>query len=744
MENNWDIREMLRNLNGKDAWRTYNTISKQIVFSDGPTGLRYQKTEGEHLGLNNSEKATCFPTASAISCSWNPELVQKVANAIAKEAIHEGVDVVLGPGVNIKRGPLCGRNFEYYSEDPYLSSQFGIAFINGLQEYGIGSSLKHFAMNNQESYRLSINTIIDKRAQEEIYLKCFKDIITEAKPWTIMAAYNMIAGVHCCENKWLLTELLRVHWGYKGLVISDWYAVNDITEAINNGLDLEMPSLGDYSYDKLVASYDKDILKESAVNRAINNLINLSNKCNNNIKDNYRDLDYTEHHQLARDAAKETIVLLKNDNDTLPLNPDDNVICIGSLYESSNYQGYGSSRVNPTSVDSIATYMGNVSYVPGYPHDCKATDCALLDSAIDACKNSDKIIIFAGLNPSGASEGEDRKNLLLPQCQIDLIDNVLKLKKSVTLVLQTGSAVELPWVDKLDAIIQSNLSGQGMGTAIADILLGKVNPSAKLTETYPIKLEHTPNYLYGSTEKAVTYNESIFVGYRYYDKKDLGVLFPFGHGLSYTNFKYANYNITADDNNVFISLDITNTGQYAGADIIQIYVGLNESKAIQPIKQLRAFKKIELDVGETKSCKFTLPIDDFRYYHPDIEEWTYATGANTIYIGKSSRDILYKKDIQITAFDFRYPIIDSNTTIGELMAIEALQEYITNAFKQLKQVMGGDQESLISSEEIAQFINYMPLRALPQLTSGTFNDDELNQLITDMNYLLMSKGLLNN
>lgn len=741
MSSNTNIHEKMRHLNGKDEWRTYGELLTEIVFSDGPTGLRYQEGEGDHLGMNDSKKATCFPTASALACTWNRELVKQVSAAIAKEAITEGVDVLLGPGVNIKRNPLCGRNFEYFSEDPYLASQLGSQYIKGLQENGVGASLKHFAGNNQEAYRQSIDTIIDQRAQEEIYLKVFKDIIDESQPWTIMSAYNKLMGSHCSENHWLLTETLREKWGYKGLVISDWYAVNDIVKSIGNGMDLEMPAVGDYSYNKLKDAYELGIVSEEAIHRAFNNLMTLRQRCDNPIKKSIGPVDYMEHHELARNVAKESIVLLKNDDQVLPIQSIDQVLYVGSLMEEHNFQGSGSSRVNPMYVDSISDFLDEgIKYLPGYPLNDHEINQKMVDEVLGTVTEMDKIVVFTGLFSNDEAESYDRENLELPLCQRHLIKSLIPLNKPIILVLQTGSVVEIPWIRHIDGLLQSNFSGQGIGKAIADVLLGKENPSGKLNETYPIKLAHSPSYLYQGSEKKVEYNESIFVGYRYYDKKDLDVLFSFGYGLSYTTFEYSDFKIETHEDGVSIACTIKNTGNYDGAEVVQIYIGLNEDKAIQPVKQLKYFEKIAIKKNKTYQFSCQLSLSEFRYFNADIDDWTYATGKNTVYMGKSSRDIVYKQGIDIEAFDYKYPILTRNTTVGELLQIPKLQDIVNHTMNDLQGLLTVNEEELVNYRELENSIKYMPLGNLCQVSKGVVSDEQLDHLITEMNVQLKHIG----
>lgn len=745
---NMKIDDKLRLLNGKDFWTTYENKEagiREIVFSDGPTGLRFQPGDNDHLGLNESSKATCFPTPAALSCSWDPSLVQEVASCIAKEAAEEGVDVVLAPGINIKRSPLCGRNFEYYSEDPVLTRELGCAFVRGLQENGIGSSLKHFAANNQEAYRMSIDTQIDERALYEIYLKPFREIIEQAKPWTVMSAYNRLLGEYCSENRWLLTDLLREKWGYEGLVISDWYAVNDIVKSINSGLDLEMPSVGQLSFNLLQEGFKNGELDENAVNRAVSNIITLMKKCDNAIK-KPGTADYDKHHDVARKAAAESFVLLKNSRNSLPVNKNDKILCVGELMNSPIIQGNGSSRVNPLKIDSIPEEFtkAGLQYVfePGYMPDEEKIYEELSDRAVKAAENADKIIFFAGLFSYAEAESYDRETLRLPKCQDDLIDRLSSLGKELIIILQTGSAVEMPWVNKVDAILQMNLSGQGAGKALADVLLGKINPSGKLTETYPEKLAHVPSYLHKGDSARVEYHESIFTGYRYYDKKELNVLFPFGHGLSYTEFAYDSMKVERNGENFLVSLKVTNTGAFEGKEIVQAYICLNENTAVQPVRKLAAFRKVSLKAGESIVVSFPLPVSEFMYYDTVQKEFVFATGQNTIEIGKSSRCIELRAIIEITESNKRYAKIDRSTTLGEVLSIPVLKEIVDEWMKALMHGLAPGEEEVVNVKELEKTMFYMPLKMAVQVSGGEFSFSELDIFIDLLNNKLVETGLL--
>lgn len=743
-----DITDKLKLLNGKDFWTTYESKEygiKELVFSDGPTGLRFQPGDNDHLGLNESCKATCFPTPSAIACSWDTELIYEVASCIAHEAADMDVDVLLAPGINIKRSPLCGRNFEYFSEDPYLTGRLGASYVKGLQDNGVGSCIKHFAANNQEAYRMSVNVQADERALFEIYLKAFKMIIDEARPWTIMSAYNRLLGDYCSENKWLLSDLLRDEWGFDGLVVSDWSAVNDIVKSINSGLDLEMPSVGSLSLGLLEKAYADGSLLKAAVGRAVEGLKQLSERCSNSMKKHVRS-DLAKHHQIARKAAAESFVLLKNEKNVLPLSNREKLLFVGDLMNSPIIQGHGSSRVNAAMVDSIPAELTNCglnyAFELGYALNSPSTDTALQEKAMAAAGKADKIIVFAGLFDSSEAESYDRESLRLPQCQDELICRLAELGKPLIVVLQTGSAVEMPWIDDVDSVLQMHLSGQGSGKALADILSGRSNPCGKLTETYPLKLSHTPSYLFGGSSTQVAYSESIFVGYRYYDKKDMEVLFPFGHGLSYTSFAYDSFKVEKTNEGTNVSVRITNTGSYEGKEIVQLYTCLNDEYAIQPVRQLAAFKKVALKPGESAEVQFTLRSSDFMYYDEVQKEFVYATGKNAIEIGRSSRDIEFRQTLIIKDNNRKYPRITSTTTVGELKSIPPLKEPVEMWLNALFDKAGLNSIEAINAKEVEQSTFYMPLRSAVQLSCGEFSFSELDDFIAMLNHILEENGLL--
>ena len=648
MESN-RLRELIREMtleekaslcSGLDFWNT-QPIPRlgipSIMMTDGPHGLRKQEGDADHLGLNLSIPATCFPSAVGQASSWDSELVNKVGKAIGREAQAQNISIVLGPGVNIKRSPLCGRNFEYYSEDPYLSSQLSTSFIKGVQSQGVGTSLKHFAVNNQEYKRMSIDAVVDEQALREIYLASFEEVVKEAKPWTIMAAYNKVNGDFCSENKRLLTDILREEWGYEGLVVSDWGAVNERDRGISAGLDLEMPSSNGLGNQKIVDAIRTGVLTEEELDQTVENVLNLVFKAMES-KKKHAIYDKEEHHLLAREAARESMILLKNEDQILPINNADSISVIGALAINPRYQGGGSSHINPTQLDDILAEIKKITadetkivYSDGYSLEDDQIYEGMVYDATEAAKQSDVAIIFAGLPDRYESEGFDRRHLQLPANQIRLIEAVAEVQKNVVVVLSNGAPIEMPWLQNVKAVLEGYLGGQALGGAIADLLFGLANPSGKLAETFPKKLAHNPSYTnYPGDGETVEYREGIFVGYRHYDTKDVEPLFPFGFGLSYTTFEYSDItfdktNIT-DEETVKVSVKVKNTGSLPGKEIVQLYVKDVESTVSRPEKELKRFEKISLQPNEEQVVTFELDKRVFSYYNVKLSDWHVESG----------------------------------------------------------------------------------------------------------------------
>lgn len=640
---------------GFDYWHS-REIEKynipQITMSDGPHGLRVQKNKSDNLGINESEISTCFPAASALSNSWNSKLLYLLGQTLGEEARKENVNIVLGPAINIKRSPLCGRNFEYFSEDPYLTGILGSEYVKGLQSKNVGACVKHFAVNNQENRRRTIDVIIDERALREIYLKAFEMIIKDAKPWSIMSAYNKVNGEYCSENQHLLNDILRKEWKYEGIVISDWGAENNRVKGLKATHELEMPGGRGDGVNEIITAVKNNKIPEKQLDEAVDRIIDIATRKKEIKEEKY---DFQSHHEIAEKIAEETIVLLKNNENILPIK-NKKIALIGDMTKTPRYQGAGSSTINPYKIENAYdNFIKNgiaVEYAKGYERIESERDEDLRKEAFNIASRNDVVIIFAGLTENYESEGVDRKNLNIPKNQNILIDEICNINKNVIVVLSNGSPVLMPWKDKVKAIITGYIGGEGGGKAIVNCLIGKVNPSGKLAETYPMKLEDTPCFKnYPGSELTVEYKESIYVGYRYYDKKGCEVLFPFGFGLSYTEFQYSDLNIIFEKEKINISFKIKNIGKYKGKEIAQIYVSKENSGVFRPLKELKGFEKVELNPEEEKTINTSINQNSLKYFDIQKNKWILENGTYNILIGKSSTDIILSEKVYINSKD---------------------------------------------------------------------------------------------
>lgn len=647
------LKEKASLCSGKDFWHL-KSIERlglpEIMVCDGPHGLRKQNAENKKVGIGNSYPATCFPTAVTTACSWDRDLIYKMGQALAEECLQHGVSVLLGPGVNMKRSPLCGRNFEYFSEDPELAGEMGAAFIAGVQSKGIGTSLKHFAGNSQEMKRMTSNSIIDERALREIYLRAFEKAVKKSQPWTVMNAYNLLNGTYCSENDWLQNKVLRDEWGFKGAVVSDWGAVNDRVAGLNAGNDLEMPSSGGVNDAKIVEAVKCGVIDETTLDERVDKLIDIILKGAANKKPGYK-FDVKAHNLLSRQIAEQSMVLLKNDGNILPLKrvEGEYVAVIGAFADNPRYQGAGSSIINPTMIDSGRRAFNNspisVKFADGYDRSGKRkNEDAYITEACNLAKNASKAVVFIGLTDDYESEGFDRSTMKLPDGHNRLVEAVSRVNDNVIVVLEGGSPVEMPWADDVKAILNAYLGGQSVAPAIVDVLTGKANPCGKLAETYPVCLKDTPtSFRYPDSKEDVQYRESIFIGYRYYDKVERNVRFPFGFGLSYTSFEYSDIklkkkNLTKGER-AKVTFTIKNTGDVAGSEIAQVYVAKPESKIFRAPKELKGFVKIHLDPGEEKKVSVELDDRAFAFWNTATEDWCVESGEYKILVGASSRDI---------------------------------------------------------------------------------------------------------
>lgn len=654
------LKEKAGLCSGLDFWHLKNVERLDIpsvMVSDGPHGLRKQQGKGDHLGLNESVKSTCFPTAVTTASSWDRDLLRRMGEALGEEALAEQVSVILGPGTNIKRSPLCGRNFEYFSEDPYLAGEMAAAYINGVQSKGVGTSLKHFASNSQETRRDISNSVMDERTLREIYLAPFEKAVRQAQPWTVMAAYNLLNGVYCAENEKLLDDILRKEWGFEGIVVTDWGAENDRVRGLKAGQNLEMPACDGINDAKLVRAVISGELEESVLDEAVDAILDLIYRAAETLQKNQgATYDRDAHHALARQIARESMVLLKNDDHILPVSAGEKIAVIGAMARSPRYQGAGSSKINPTRLDnafdSLLEAGMQVIYSPGYFKNTDEPNEGLVSLACQTAERADKVILFAGLTESYESEGYDRAHMRLPENQENLIRAVAQANPNTVVVLAGGSPVEMPWADDVKGILNSYLGGQAGGSAVVDLLTGRANPSGKLAETYPMCLEDTPCYgNYPGEGRTALYREGIYVGYRYYDKMQREVRFPFGFGLSYTQFKYSALKLSSremdDGKELKVTFKVKNTGEMDGAEIVQVYVSDAEATVYKAPQELKGFVKVFLKAGEEKTVTVVLDRRSFAYYDPDLGDWNVEDGVYHILVAASSRDIRLRGSVKI-------------------------------------------------------------------------------------------------
>lgn len=776
MEHVLDVKKLVNELtleekaslcSGADFWHTKAIDRLNIpaaMVSDGPHGIRKQESLADHMGVAESIKAIGFPTASAMACSFDRDLLHKVGDALGEECVAEDLAVLLGPGINMKRSPICGRNFEYYSEDPVVAGELGAAFVNGVQEHGVGTSLKHFAANNQEWRRMSISAEIDERTLREIYLAAFETVVKKAQPWTIMCSYNRINGVYSCENDWLLNKVLRDEWGFEGLVMTDWGAMDERVPSLKAGLDLEMPDCHGETDKLIVKAVQSGELEEPVLDTAVERILTMVEKYLTARKgidpasmvhplpsSVERGYDVAAHHALARTTAEQSAVLLKNE-DILPLQKDKKIAFIGEFAKVPRIQGGGSSHINNTSVESALDAAGDsVSYAQGFHIDEETTDETLLQEAITLAKESDVAVIFAGLPDSFESEGFDRTHLNMPANQNELIARISEVQPNVVVVLHSGSPIAMPWLDKVAGVLQMYLAGQASGGAAVNLLFGDATPCGKLAETFPLHLEDNPSYLNfpGNREK-VCYQEGVFIGYRYYDKKKMDVLFPFGYGLSYTDFTYSNMKVTVNGKNaadvdviketdeIVVSADITNTGNCDGAEIVQLYIKNPVVYEIRPEKELRDFAKVFLKAGETKTVTFTLNARSFSYYETRIHDWYAESGDYEILLASSSRDIRLQDTVSITGSKKIPFVADYVTTCEdvELFAKDgsALDEMLRRSgFAEATDHDGDDSMGSGTADMMKAMFTGTPLHSILSFSSEELTYEDIQDTIRKLN-----------
>lgn len=732
---------------GLDFWHT-KPVERlgvpSVMVSDGPHGLRKQDDKADHLGVNESIKAVCMPAACATASSFDRALIGRMGEAIGESCQHEKLGVVLGPAVNIKRSPLCGRNFEYFSEDPYLAGEMSAAYINGVQSKNVGTSIKHFAANNQEHRRMSSSSNADERTLREIYFPAFEISVRKAQPWTVMCSYNRLNGTYASEHPWLLTDVLRKEWGFKGYVMSDWGAVSDRVAGVAAGLDLEMPGSGGINDRKIVAAVKAGELDEKIVDQACERILNINYRYLENARPE-TPWDQEADHQLSAEIAAECMVLLKNDG-LLPLSKTDEAAFIGEFAAKPRFQGGGSSHINSfRTTSAVEAAQGlPVTYVQGYSAAKDEATDEMIAEAVKAARAAKVAVVFAGLPDSYESEGYDRSHMAMPACQNRLIEAVAEANPNTVVVLHNGSPVEMPWLGKVKAVLEAYLGGQAVGIATVKLLYGDANPCGHLAETFPVKLSDNPSYLYyGGEGNEADYREGVFVGYRYYDKKEMEVLFPFGHGLSYTTFEYSNLRLSADkitdQETVTAAVTVKNTGVRAGKTVVQLYVGDQESTVLRPVRELKGFEKVELQPGESRDVTFTLDKRSFAYWNAQIHDWHVETGAFTVEVGQSSRDIAVSGTVTVESTVELPRHYTADSIFMDVMADPKAAKAIAPMMTAIMKAFGHGEEageaaqSAISEDMNMAMMRYMPLRGMLSFAPDKITDDTMEQLLKTLN-----------
>lgn len=706
-----------------------------LEMSDGPHGMRKQEQDANHLGVGDSIPAVCFPAGCASASSWDKNVLRMIGETLAKEYQAENVGVILGPAINIKRSPLCGRNFEYLSEDPFLSSELAAAYIQGVQSQNVGTSLKHFFANNQEYRRMTASSDVDERTMREIYLASFETAVKKGKPWTVMNSYNRVNGEYVGEDKKYLTDVLRGEWGFDGVVVSDWGAVNDRVKALAAGGDLEMPGSGGVNDALIVEAVKNGTLDEKIVDQAVERILTILYRFLDNRQQETFDRD--KDHEIARQAEEESIVLLKNESGILPIREGTKVAVIGKYAKAPRYQGGGSSHVNSSRVsaalESLAQFT-DVSFAEGFRDDKDETDEAMLAEAVQAATAADMAVIFAGLPDAFESEGYDRKHMRMPDCQNALIEAVCKVQPNTVVVLHNGAPVEMPWISRVKGVIEAYLGGQAVGAAVANVLTGKANPSGRLTETFPLRLEDTPCFLtFGGENERCAYGEGVFVGYRYYVSKKMPVLFPFGHGLSYTKFRYSNLSLDRaamkDDETLTVSVDVENVGSVPGKEVVQLYVAPGKGSFTRPVRELKGFEKIKLAPGEKKTVQFTLDKRGFAVWDTRQHDWYVEDGDYAVQICKDAETVLLESNMRLSPVHPFIPAFTVNSTLGEIMRTEKGKTVLS-----AMQGSAPAQETAgMDGEFMAAIMDSMPLRWLVSFVPG-FTWDAVNGIVYQLNH----------
>lgn len=699
---------------GSDFWHT-KAVERlsvpAVMVSDGPHGLRKQEEGADHLGIHDSIQAVCFPAACATACSFDRALLHEMGSVLGNECRAEGVAVLLGPAVNIKRSPLCGRNFEYFSEDPFLAGELACAFVQGVQGEGAGVSVKHFAANNQETRRMSVSSEVSERALREIYFPAFEKVVKDAKPATVMCSYNKINGVYASENEWLLTDVLRNEWGFDGFVVSDWYAVSDRVKGLKAGLDLEMPGGDEENDKKIVAAVRSGELPEEVLDRAVERILRVILPLH---KERTAPFDRERDHEKAVRIAEECAVLLKNEG-ALPLALGEDVLFVGEFVERPRFQGGGSSHINAWKAEGALAFADGVRYVRGFGTDGEGTQEEFSET-LAAAKEVKTVVVFAGLPDRYESEGYDRTHIKLPEAENVLIDALCEAGNEVVVVLHNGSPVEMPWIGKVNAVLEMYLAGEGAGEAAVRLLTGAANPSGKLAETFPLRLEDAPSYLnFPGDRERVRYAEDVFVGYRYYDSKKEEVLFPFGHGLSYTTFEYSDLQLSSGEwsegERLKVTLTVTNTGKRAGKEIVELYVSDQSGEAVRPVHELKGFEKVALQPGESKKVTFELGGRAFAFFDEKAHDWRVPNGTFVLEVGASSRDIRLTAEVAVhgKAAAFR---VDGDTTVEQLFSHPATRAVMQGLLKKFRPGSSDDKMGDTDREMMRAAYLQAPLRTV--------------------------------
>ena len=724
-----------------------------VMVTDGPHGIRKQAQGADHLGINESEKAVCFPAGCATAASFDRELIKRQGETIGHECQAMNVSTILGPAMNIKRSPLCGRNFEYYSEDPYVSSELAAALIEGVQSKNVGTSAKHFLANNQEKRRMTNSSDVDERTLREIYLASFEGAVKKAKPWTVMSSYNRIDGEFVGDSSEYLTKILRDEWGFDGYVVSDWGAVNDRVKALKAGLDLEMPHGSDENDEMIVKAVKSGALDEKILDLTCERILDIIFRYTQN-RDETAVFDYEKDHETAAEVESECMVLLKNENNILPLDASKKIAFIGRYAKTPRYQGGGSSHINSWKVESALDaaksipQLANVTFAEGYQDEKDEVVKELQDEAVKTAADADIAVLFIGLPDNFESEGYDRKHMNLPNCQNELVQKVLEVQKNVVIVLHNGSPVIMPWRDSVSGILEAYLGGEAVGRATAEVLAGIKNPCGRLAETFPLRLEDTPCYLtYGKGFDNAEYQEGVFVGYRYYTSRKMETAFPFGYGLSYTTFEYSDIQLDkkeiSDKDTVEVKVKVKNTGNRAGKTVVQLYVEAPETEVVRPVRELRGFEKIFLEAGEEKTVTFTLDERAFAYWNTLIHDWYAEEGTYKVMIGENADQMCAGEEITVHPTKELPKTYSLNTCLGELMRDPKAQTVMgpfmqgmaqNSAAADMAEAQENDTSGAVNQEMMAAMMEGMPLRQLLSFVPG-IKREMLEQMVAALNHL---------